>query len=857
MNNDKTGRDAKVIAESELSMDLIKILIGDRKPTAEERTRLKKIKAKLEDRLYTEIIYLLTNISIENPERAKKFVERIQLHRESLKSILGRDVGIQVSALDYMQNKENIVYDPTFIEREKMKEIARMAITDDDADIYDKTMFFSDLNDEMKRGKRYDSVFSIILIDIDNFKEINDTYGHLVGDTVIQNIINLIKKNIRITDTIYRYGGDEFVILLPETGLMDSKKIAVKIMNLLKRNKLKEIKGTVSLSMGIVSNRMGKIDDSRALLDAADGALYKAKESGKDKIFIIDEGEYEEIDFSHKGLREKKHVIHERRMINGIAVSPGRAHGTVYQYRDIMSRQMGLYHLAKNEVEGELKRIRQAMEKVQKDLVVMRLHIEKEVSTEHAAIFDVHKSILCDEVLINDIESELKKRMINAEHVVIEVFKRWERKFKTASSIDVRDKCYDIADIGRRVLRVLRGIESHILEQIPENSVIFAKRLLPSDTVNMNKHRTRAVVTEEGSKNSHSALLARAMGIPAVVRVGLDIDDIPDGAEVIVDGDSGKVIVYPDREELNAIKREHRKSNRKRSKKLFQGIITINEEAVTINANIGNSEDAKAARDNGCDGIGLFRIEQIYMASSTLPDEKQLIEKLQNIVKYVSNMDITVRLLDVGGDKLLPYIDVHKDQNSALGLRGIRLLLQYPKLLETQITAILKLSMEYKLRILVPFVSLSEDLINVRKALEKVKKKLGDSGIPYQENIQLGAMIETPASVISIEDIINRVDFVSIGTNDLVQYTMAADRGNQSVSEYYEEGNRIVLTSIGHVLERARASGIDCALCGELAGDFGYTKNFIKMGLRNFSVTPYLIPHLRKRLHGLMQSKDV
>ena len=544
-----------------------------------------------------------------------------------------------------------------------------------------------------------------------------------------------------------------------------------------------------------------------------------------------------------------------RFVLKGIAVSPGLSVGKSFHYKDILSRELEIYNLEQEEIEEEFHRIHKAMKKVEQDLTEMEKRVGRDISPDHAAIFKVYRFILNDRLLIDEIETELNKRKINAEHIIKDVFKRWERRFQSLKGDQAKVKSHDIADIGKQVLLALQGLEADILSVLPQDSVIFAKRLLTSDTLHLNKRKAKAIVTEEGSRNAHSALLARAMNIPSIVKINAELDTVPNGITVIVDGSTGEVIVNPCRRELDSVKKRIKSMKKSRGAGyLKKEEITINGKPVLVNANIASPEDARSARFYGCSGIGLYRIEQIYMTSRILPDENHLIQQVSKSLRHLKGMKITIRLLDIGSDKTLPYLRIEKEQNSILGLRGIRLLLKYPGLLETQLAALLKLSREYDMRILVPMISLSEEMIQVREFLENMKRKLKSEGVDYKSDIQLGAMIETPASVITIEEIIEQSDFLSIGTNDLIQYTMAADREKLVVSEYYDIGAEIILESIRQVLEKAKKAEIDCAVCGELAGDPNFTDKLVEIGLRNFSVSPHAIQSIKERLIGIIEN---
>jgi phosphotransferase system enzyme I (PtsI) len=845
---DTTKKDAKIIAGLKLTVDLAKIFLGEKRGTEEEIKNLSRLKEALGDKIYSELVYLFTNTLIEDSDKAKELIENIKQHNSTLKKLLGRDAGIHVAALDYMQNRANFVNNPTFIESKKIKKIAEKAITDDYLQVYDKTMFCSNIEDEIARTCRYGSCFSIIILDIDDFKEINDSYGHVTGDKVLKKVVDTVKNNIRRTDSVYRYGGDEFVVLLPETASLGTERIAVKILKLCKKSKIPGERAFIKVSMGITTLDKVNNRDKKQILRDVDYALYKAKRSGKNKIFKNTAGGCEEVHIEEKNFKKALIKSTKRFILSGVPVSPGISAGRAFHYRDILSREVDLNNLAEEEIDGELSRVQKAIKKVRKDLMMMQKRVGNDISEEHAGIFKTHQTMLQDDTLIHEIEDELKKRMINAEHIVKDVFNRWERRFKSADADFIKEKSYDIADIGKQVFLALQGFEADVLANVPQDSVIFARRLLTSDTIHLNKKKTRAVVTEEGSKNSHSALLSRAMNIPSIVRIKTSEDGIPNGTTVIVNGDRGDVIVNPNRKELELVKKKGSTVKKYKQAGFCAEGIKINGKPIKVYANIASPEDARIASLSMCDGIGLFRIEQIYMTSNILPDTNCLIDRLSKSLKYMKDRVNTIRLLDIGKDKTLPYLHVHEEQNSALGLGGIRLLLRYPGLLETQLAALLKLSNQYSIRILVPMVSLPEEMVQVRKVLENEKIKLIKNGIKYKSDIQLGVMIEIPSSVITIDEIIEYSDFLSIGTNDLIQYTMAADREKLALSEYYDAGAEIILESIKVVLEKAKNTGLDCGICGELAGNLEYTERLIELGLQNFSVSPHIVRSVQEKL---------
>lgn len=574
----------------------------------------------------------------------------------------------------------------------------------------------------------------------------------------------------------------------------------------------------------------------------------------KGTIFVSEREDKSQEKLSSKLSSKKGIPIKARFIVKGVALAAGLAAGRAFQYRDILTRELELYDLTEEQVDGEWGRILHAIEKVEKDLTHVREGVQSEIGSKHAAIFDVHKMILKDVGLLKEIEKELKDRRINAEQVVRDVFRRWEKKLKIAETKEIQEKADDMADIGRRLLRVLIGIEGTFLSNLPFRSILFAKRLLPSDTVLLDRKNTLGIVTEEGGQTSHAAVLARALGVPMVSKIDINLDRVPQSAPAVIDGDTGTVIVYPNKEELIHFAPEMKKRSQeelKLTKSMAGTPLNVRGRLLTIKANVASSEEVLLAQKYDCEGIGLYRIESLYMLSKSLLSEDYLYEVLKKALQPMQDKDITLRLLDLGGDKKLPYLDLNEKMDSPLGLRGVRLLFKFPNLLETQLRVCLRLSASFKIRILVPMVSIPEDMIGVRKILNQEQEKLQAAKQPFNEKTLLGAMIETPSAVLALEELIRASDFLSIGTNDLLQYTMAADREQTNVAAYYEAGNRLILKWLKEIAKKAAGSGIDCELCGELAGNLEFTEELVNCGIEHYSVIPHLIPRLKNKLLNL------
>ncbi len=851
--------EAKFFKNNSLTYDLLEVFIGEREGTEEEKRKLSRIMNRHKDGIYINAVYLLIHKVIKNKVEAKKIFNDILKHRNGMVKLLGRNVSTAVAALDYMQNIRNILQKPVILESDRYQEFAHKALIDETTETDERDLLDSDLEAEIEKARRFNSAFSILFIDIDNLKEINDTRGHESGTEAIQYVSNCIRKNLRKYDTSYRYGGDEFVTLLPRTDIGQARSIAGRIQELL----AKEVPGSMAksptVSIGIAMFGREKNNTKKTLLSAADAALYKAKKAGKNRIGIDGGKPVGEIPVG-KEKQSPAHLVIQssRTCIQGIPLVPGLGIGTVLHYRDIMTRELELSDLSGNKIESEYRRIERAIVKVQKDLKTIERAVEKEIGSSHANIFNVHHMLLEDVDLMAKIEHELKDKMINAEHVVRNVFKQLEKKFRDSDSTVLQDRAQDIYDIGRRLLRVLTGAEESILATISPNTVIFTRRLLPSDTIHFTKRKPLAIVTEEGGPDAHSALIAKAMGIPSVSRVAIQPEEFPDGTEVIVNGSTGRVILNPDEQEKGSFKARrtsHIVSTRNVRKRTKNRNLTIHSKPVRVDANISSTEDIAAAIQNGCDGIGLYRIEPLFMVSQKMPGEKNIYTMLDNSLKPVKDREVTLRLPDFGGDKKLPYLNVGREHNSQLGIRGVRFLLHYPDFLRKQLRICLRLSGKYRIKILVPMVTIPEDMHEVKRFLTEEKQVLKGEQISFDENIPLGAMLETPASVMALDSILSTSDFISIGSNDLVQYITAADRESLDVSQYYQKGNELVLDSIRTIVEKAVSQGKECCLCGELAGNVNYTDRLLDCGLTRFSILPPLIPAVKNKIFEIAGSQ--
>jgi phosphotransferase system enzyme I (PtsI) len=534
--------------------------------------------------------------------------------------------------------------------------------------------------------------------------------------------------------------------------------------------------------------------------------------------------------------------------LTGRSLSPGLAVGKAYVYReDTHDRQLERRGLSPRSVDEELARVEAARSEVIKDLDETAKRIESEMSREHAEIFRSQADMLRASSLMDWIKEGLESEVLDAADSVRRVLSRLEARFGAAEDPVFQQRADDIADIARRLVLALAGTRRPTPAELPEGGVLVADRLLPSDTLMLSRRTTAAVVVDHGGPLSHAALLTREMGIPAVGQIPGLMDLIAPGARLLVDGSAGKVVLDPGEPQLQAFEermREHRRLLLRARRRRHEPARTRDGALVRVWANIATREDAALASDSGAEGIGLYRIEGLYLPRQFPPTEQELLAGLRETLAPVRSKSITVRLLDIGADKTPVFLSLPAEPNPSLGRRGVRLLLDYPDLLSTQLRALLRLSREMDLRICVPMVTLLDEFRYLRRALEELGSRLGVGELP-----PLGAMIETPCAALCAREIAEAADFLSLGTNDLTQYTMVAGREEDSVTDYYLEDHPAVQRLMEMVMEAAGTTPV--TLCGELAGRTDRLPGLLRMGLTSLSVAAPLVPMVKQAVRTI------
>ena len=533
--------------------------------------------------------------------------------------------------------------------------------------------------------------------------------------------------------------------------------------------------------------------------------------------------------------------------ISGQSTSPGMVIGPAFVYRDHPEELSPPRDIKRNQIEDELSDVERAVRIVRADLKISAQRIEAQTGPKLAAIFDAHEEMLQDPSLRREIRDEVEGTLIDASQALARVFLRWEEKFRATGEEMLEDRADDLVDLQGRLLREIAGVKTTALEKMPPGRVLVARRLFPSDTVALPRRGVLGIVLEFGGPGSHAALLARALGIPTVALIPNATERIADAQEVIVDAFAGAVILSPDaatRLKYEGSIRMAQEEAIELRRLSLEPVRTTDGMDIAVMANVGCGEDVTIAAENGADGVGLYRIEQFYLSRKTPPSVAELLEELREALAPLHGKRITIRLLDLGADKPVPFVQFPSEDDPFLGRRGVRLLLTYPDLLDTQLKALLELAREHDVHILVPMVTLGEDMARVRLRLREMADAARIEKLP-----PLGAMIETPAAALCVGDIIKHSDFLSIGTNDLTQFTMAAGRENPLVNGYYLESHPAVLRLVGIVLEEAGQTPV--SVCGELAADLNSIPALLQLGLRSLSVAPPLVPSAKQAVRKI------
>ena len=527
------------------------------------------------------------------------------------------------------------------------------------------------------------------------------------------------------------------------------------------------------------------------------------------------------------------------RRLTGIGASEGVSVGKVLLF---IEEEMIIPEVktADSTVESELTKLDEGLKKSKTQLIAIREKVKEKMGEDKAAIFDGHIMLLEDEDLIMEVQDKIKGEGLPAAKALSDGIEEYCAMISALEDPYLRERAADLQDIGKRWLKNILGIKIKDLSNLEPNTVVVTYDLTPSDTAQLDLENCVGFITEVGGKTAHSAIMARSLELPAVVGVKGVLSEVKEGEAVVMDGEAGVLFLNPAEDvikEYNDKKEKIEKEKEELKKLITEEAITPDGRKVDIWGNIGSPKDVDAVIEAGASGVGLYRTEFLFMDSDHFPTEQEQYEAYKVVAEKLKGKPLTIRTMDIGGDKELPYLDLPKEMNPFLGYRAIRISLENKEMFKTQLRAILRASQYGQIKIMYPMISSINEIRKANMILEECKKELDAEGKVYDTNIKVGIMIETPSTAIIAYKFAKEVDFFSIGTNDLTQYFLAVDRGNEMVSSLYNSFNPAVLEAIQKVIDSAHDAGISVSMCGEFAGDKKATKLLLGMGLDSFSMS--------------------
>ncbi|ASE34543.1 phosphoenolpyruvate--protein phosphotransferase [Mammaliicoccus sciuri] len=542
-------------------------------------------------------------------------------------------------------------------------------------------------------------------------------------------------------------------------------------------------------------------------------------------------------------------------ILKGIAASDGVAISKAYL---LVEPDLSFSSENISDVDGEVEKFKAAVNQSKVELTQIRNNAEKQLGADKAAIFDAHLLVLEDPELLNPIEENIRNNKVNAPTALNEVSTNFITIFENMDNEYMKERAADIRDVSKRILAHILGVELPNPSMINESVIIVGEDLTPSDTAQLNKEFVKGFATNIGGRTSHSAIMSRSLEIPAVVGTKDITDRVNHGDSLIIDGLSGDVIINPTDDEVQAY--EQKQKNFLAEKEELAKL--VNDESVSkdgvhveLAANIGTPNDLEGVKNNGAEGIGLYRTEFLYMGRDNMPSEEEQFEAYSKVLKEMDGKRVVVRTLDIGGDKELSYLNLPKEMNPFLGYRAIRLCLDQTEIFRTQLRALLRASEFGKLNIMFPMIATIKEFRDAKAILLEEKEKLVSEGVNVADDIEIGIMVEIPSTAALADIFAKEVDFFSIGTNDLIQYTMAADRMSERVSYLYQPYNPAILRLVKQVIEASHKEGKWTGMCGEMAGDNTAIPLLLGLGLDEFSMSATSILKARKQIKQLDQKE--
>ncbi|HJV30905.1 MAG TPA: phosphoenolpyruvate--protein phosphotransferase [Bacillales bacterium] len=542
-------------------------------------------------------------------------------------------------------------------------------------------------------------------------------------------------------------------------------------------------------------------------------------------------------------------------LLKGIAASNGIAIAKAYR---LVEPDLSFETKTVEDIAGEVERFRTAIEKSKSELEAIRDRAKVDLGADKAAIFEAHLLVLSDPELNTPIEDKISSEKVNAESALKETADMFVTMFEQMDNEYMKERAADIRDVTKRVLCHLLGVQMVNPSMISEEVVIVAEDLTPSDTAQLNRQFVKGFTTNIGGRTSHSAIMARSMEIPAVVGTKTATEEINNGDLIIVDGLKGEVHINPSSELVEKYQKIHSDYEDQKAewaKLVNEKTVSLDDHHVELAANIGTPKDLKGVKENGGEAVGLYRTEFLYMGRDQLPTEEEQFEAYKAVLEGMDGKPVVVRTLDIGGDKELPYLSLPKEMNPFLGFRAIRLCLEEQGIFRTQLRALLRASVYGNLKIMFPMIATLDEFRAAKAILTEEKQNLLSENYQVADKIELGIMVEIPSTAVLADQFAKEVDFFSIGTNDLIQYTMAADRMNQRVSYLYQPYSPSILRLVKMVIDAAHREGKWAGMCGEMAGDEVAIPLLLGLGLDEFSMSATSILKARSQIRRLKKSE--
>jgi len=544
----------------------------------------------------------------------------------------------------------------------------------------------------------------------------------------------------------------------------------------------------------------------------------------------------------------KNNKIKCKYLLKGVPASPGIAISKVFKLKS-ESISIDPTIVDDSSVDTEVEKFVKAVEKSKSELKSLQSKVVRKVGLENAKIFDVHQLLLEDSVIIEETIHSIKKENKSAEFAFFHIMQKYENTLNGSSTNHFQNRSSDLRDVKRRVIRHIQGDRTDQLNQLSGSAVIVTNDLTPSDAVMLEKRKVLGFATDLGGRTSHAAIMARSMEVPSVVGLRRIFNLVEEGDRIVIDGNEGKVLIQPDEKTINHYRKLQEKyydTNRKLDEIRDLKCLTIDGKEIELSANLEFSDEAESVKSHGAKGVGLYRTDYIYLTKKELPTEEEQFQEYRKIVKKISPDPVIIRTMDLGGDKLPKSFLIPPQENPFLGWRAIRISLERKDIFKTQLRAILRASGAGNVKILFPMISGLDEVHECKKAVENAKSELQKEGIKYDLDIEIGVIIEVPSAALLADKIAKEVDFLSIGTNDLVQYLLAVDRGNERIAYLYQHLHPAILRMIKQIIMAGHQEGVWVGMCGEMASDPLSTLILIGMDLDEFSVSPIAVPEIKK-----------